>query len=208
MGDKDSWEPLPQRRKVNSRRRRSSLEPEKDESGNKVAKSDVYEDNVAKRQKAVRAENTLESTDGCDGEFYEYLDHTADVQCHVWGKTLEDAFMTMIPCMFNYMTDLTKIDIVPKHTIEFSVEAHDMESLLFRWMDEFLFRFCSDQFCCKKATIISFDREKFKIKVRGEGDIWDSTKHPQGTEIKAITYSNMQIHEKEERTDLYVIVDI
>jgi SHS2 domain-containing protein len=30
----------------------------------------------------------------------------------------------------------------------------------------------------------------------------------QGTEIKAITYSNMQIHEKDDRTDLYVIVDI
>jgi hypothetical protein len=33
-------------------------------------------------------------------------------------------------------------------------------------------------------------------------------RHPQGTEIKAITYSNMQIHEKEERADVYVIVDI
>jgi SHS2 domain-containing protein len=33
-------------------------------------------------------------------------------------------------------------------------------------------------------------------------------RHVQGTEIKAITYSNMQIHEKPERTDLYVIVDI
>lgn len=40
------------------------------------------------------------------------------------------------------------------------------------------------------------------------GDTFDQTLHPQGTEIKAITYSNMQIHETLERTDLYVIVDI
>ena len=40
------------------------------------------------------------------------------------------------------------------------------------------------------------------------GDTFDQTVHPQGTEIKAITYSNMQIHEKPERADLYVIVDI
>lgn len=38
--------------------------------------------------------------------------------------------------------------------------------------------------------------------------VWRSHRHPQGTEIKAITYSNMQIHEKEGRADVYVIVDI
>jgi len=37
---------------------------------------------------------------------------------------------------------------------------------------------------------------------------FDKKKHPQGTEIKAITYSAMQIHEVENRTDVYVIVDI
>lgn len=40
------------------------------------------------------------------------------------------------------------------------------------------------------------------------GDIFDPKKNTQGTEIKAITYSNMQIHEKEDRADLYVVVDI
>lgn len=40
------------------------------------------------------------------------------------------------------------------------------------------------------------------------GNIFDPSKHPQGTEIKAITYSNMQINENEDRCDLYVIVDI
>ena len=40
------------------------------------------------------------------------------------------------------------------------------------------------------------------------GDTFDQALHPQGTEIKAITYSNMQIHETPEKADLYVIVDI
>ena len=40
------------------------------------------------------------------------------------------------------------------------------------------------------------------------GETYDRVKHPQGTEIKAITYSNMQIHVTPERSDLYVIVDI
>ena len=33
-------------------------------------------------------------------------------------------------------------------------------------------------------------------------------KHHLGTEIKAITYSAMQLHEKDGRADVYVIVDI
>ena len=40
------------------------------------------------------------------------------------------------------------------------------------------------------------------------GDIYDPLKNPPGTEIKAITYSNMQIHETQDRSDVYVIVDI
>ena len=33
-------------------------------------------------------------------------------------------------------------------------------------------------------------------------------KHPQGTEVKAITYSNMQIHSDKPTHDIYVIIDI
>lgn len=40
------------------------------------------------------------------------------------------------------------------------------------------------------------------------GDTYDEVIHTPGTEIKAITYSNMQIHENLDRTDLHVIVDI
>ena len=40
------------------------------------------------------------------------------------------------------------------------------------------------------------------------GETFELGKHPQGTEIKAVTYSNMQINEKEDKVDVYVIVDI
>jgi len=41
-----------------------------------------------------------------------------------------------------------------------------------------------------------------------KGEIFDRSKHVPGTEVKAITYSAMQIHEGPERIDLYFIVDI
>ena len=39
------------------------------------------------------------------------LDHPADVQLHAWGTSLQHAFENIIPCMFNYMTDLSKVAI-------------------------------------------------------------------------------------------------
>ena len=83
-----------------------------------------------------------------------------------------------------------------------------MHTLLFAFMDEFLFHFSTDGFCCKEAKIIQLDRKAFSITVKGEGEKFDLSKHPQGTEIKAITYSNMQVHEKADKTDVFVIVDI
>jgi len=49
---------------------------------------------------------------------------------------------------------------------------------------------------------------ELKLRVRVHGCPFDRDKHTQGTEVKAITYSNMQIHKNEGRCDLFVIVDI
>jgi SHS2 domain-containing protein len=40
------------------------------------------------------------------------------------------------------------------------------------------------------------------------GEEFDKAKHPQGTEIKAITYSAMKIIENPYKVEIYVIVDI
>ncbi|KAI4499851.1 hypothetical protein M0802_005107 [Mischocyttarus mexicanus] len=140
---------------------------------------------------------------------YEYLDHTADVQLHSWGDNLEEAFEQCAIAMYGYMTDLNRVQITDIH--KFEVEGDDLESLLFQFLNELLFIFCAESFLvAKKVKINEFDRENFKIKGTIYGEEFDITKHSQESEVKAITYSAMQILDRPEfeRSEIFVIVDI
>eukprot|EP01039_Chlorochromonas_danica_P006046 gene6046-6659_t len=212
-----NWEPLPPRKKIKSTSEgdKPSIgsggldggEPAGSMSSAELASESIAR-NIAERQSHNRSHTTLQSKDGCAGEFYEYLDHTADVQCHAWGKDMIEAFENMAECMLNYMTDINLIALDPEETQEMTVSGHDMESLLYNYMNELLFRFITDSYCAVKVKITKFDREGFSLSATLQGDIFDLSKHSSGTEIKAITYSAMQIHEKPDRVDLFVIVDI
>ncbi|XP_065353726.1 protein archease isoform X1 [Cloeon dipterum] len=138
---------------------------------------------------------------------YEYLDHTADVQLHSWGDTVEECFEQCAVAMFDYISELDKCDILEMRRV--SVEGHDMLSLLYNFLDECLFMFnCEPFFLAKKVKIIEFDRTAWKIRAELYGEEFDLEKHPQGTEVKAITYSNMQVHEDKPQKEVFVIIDI
>ena len=69
---------------------------------------------------------------------YEYLDHTADVQIHSWGATLTEAFEQQVVGMMGLVTDLSTVNVDPSLEREVVVEGHDLESLLFHLLDEWL----------------------------------------------------------------------
>ncbi|XP_075544376.1 protein archease isoform X2 [Dermacentor variabilis] len=94
--------------------------------------------------------------------------------------------------MFAYMTEIDKVDI--HATCDIKAEAEDMVGLLYHFLDELLFVFSAEPFMIgKKVKILEFDKEAFRIKAKVYGEVFDLGKHPQGTEVKAITYSNMQV---------------
>lgn len=55
---------------------------------------------------------------------------------------------------------------------------------------------------------MEFDKTNFRIKAAAYGEEFQIGKHPQGSEVKAITYSNMQVHENEGKCEVFVIIDI
>ncbi|GIM01884.1 hypothetical protein Vretimale_6669, partial [Volvox reticuliferus] len=127
---------------------------------------------------------------------FEYLDHTADVQLHAWGRDLKEAFENCALAMFNYMSPLEYVR--PRTTRSYRAEGHDLPSLLFAFLDELLFVFATELFLAAEVKITSFDRNNFVIEAEGGGEIFDREMHEIGTEIKAITYSAMSITEQPE----------
>lgn len=139
---------------------------------------------------------------------YEFLDHTADIQIHSWGNSLEESFEQAAMGMFAYMTEIDGIENRDMKQIDIRAEG-DLKSLLYKFLSEWLEVYgTEDYFIARKIEINLFDRHELRIIARGYGETFDLSRHAQGTEVKAITYSNMQIHEEASTHDIYVIVDI
>ncbi|CEF65676.1 Protein archease [Strongyloides ratti] len=139
---------------------------------------------------------------------YEYLDHTADIQLHGWGSNIEEAFEQTIMSMFAYMSgDISEIENC--YTFDVTATGHDMKTLLFNLLNNFLYNFTTEPYFIPKIVkVLEFDRNEFKIVVRGYGESFDTSCHSKGAEVKAITFSNMQIHESSDKADVFVIIDI
>lgn len=146
------------------------------------------------------------------GCHFEYLDHTADVQLHSWGGSLERALEAVVVAMFGYMTDLRRVECRPEaRTVR--VRAHDATSLVFRFLQEWLSLFHESGFVARRVRVAgSVNRTEWTVEATATGEEYDPSRHTQGTEVKAVTYGSLKVIEDESsdssRCDIWVIVDI
>jgi SHS2 domain-containing protein len=140
---------------------------------------------------------------------FEFLDHTADIQIHSWGESFAQAAEQAVVGMFNYISDTSSVEVDASWNREVCAAGHDLQSLLYNFINDWLFEFCGNEFVPLTIRVVSCDLESFVIKSIGVGERFSRAKHDLGTEVKAITYSAMQINQRACGSyDLYVIVDI
>ena len=96
---------------------------------------------------------------------------------------------------------MNSVDLCGRYCIEAS--GHDALSLLYNFLNECLFLFSGEGIVCRHVHVPSLSRPSsthplWRVVGYAYGESFNTRKHaPVGTEVKAITYSHMQIFAKE-----------
>lgn len=138
-----------------------------------------------------------------------YEDHTADVQARCWGKSLEEAYnQTAYSLMATITPNLNKISSKVEKKIK--IEAEDKEALLFDFLSELLYIFDVEELVFNniKVQIIKESEDLYVLNALLSGEKFDISKHEIGVEVKAITYSFMEIAESKNRVEISIVFDI
>ena len=143
------------------------------------------------------------------GAGFVFMEHTADVSVRSWGRNLEEAFsQTALSLMTTITPNLKKISqLIEK---KFEIESEDKYALCFDFLSEFLYIFDVEDLVFSNVTVKSIQKieEKYKLIALAKGEPFDREKHEIGTEVKAITYSFMNIEENENKVEINIVFDI
>jgi SHS2 domain-containing protein len=140
---------------------------------------------------------------------FKFIEHTADVKVKAWGSNLEEAFSQVaLGLMATISPNLEKI----KHELvrEITIESEDKYALAIDFLTEFLYIFDVDALIFSEINIetIKLKNDNYQLKAIAKGEKFDKNTHEIGTEVKAITYSFMNIEEKQNEVTIDIVFDI
>jgi len=135
---------------------------------------------------------------------YELIDHTADIGIRVYGKDLKELFANAAFAMFDIIADLEGMKT--SVTVEIRKDAPNREELLITWLDELLYNFYTKGLIFSKFEILELDEEHISGKAIGRHI--GENKNRLKTEIKAATYHELKIENKDNLWQTQLIFDV
>jgi len=138
---------------------------------------------------------------------FEYLEEeaTADLAVRSYGATLEEAFVNMALGMMNAMTPLERVE--PKEEREFEVSGGDLGELLYNFLDELIFMKDVENLIFSKISV-EITEDQTKLRARCWGEPFDLTRHEPKIDVKAVTYSIMEVKKEVDGWTIRTVFDI
>lgn len=133
---------------------------------------------------------------------YKFLKHTADVKFQAFGKTEEEVFENTALALKEVMIKKIKIKSKIKKKIE--IGGKDKESLLYNFLEEFLFLLDSENFLLGEIKNIKIQDNKLEAEILGD----DAKNYKFSSDVKAITYNEMFVKKEKGRFICQVVVDV
>jgi SHS2 domain-containing protein len=139
-------------------------------------------------------------------EKFKFFEHTADAKFQAYGNSLEEAFSNAALAMFSIMVDYNKVEAKIKK--EINVSGNDLNALLYNFLEELLFLLDSESFLLNHIKKLSINKKDsiYHLNAITLGDE-ASDKYETKSEVKAVTYNEMEIHNKKPYS-VQVVVDI
>ncbi|MDZ7263208.1 MAG: archease [candidate division KSB1 bacterium] len=135
---------------------------------------------------------------------YTRLEHTGDVQIKVRGCSLPELFANSAYAMFDIITDASKI--TPQLSDIIEVSGMDLEELLVNWLSELNYLFVTESRVYCQFEIEHFSEHELSATVLGEK--FNPHKHPFHTEIKAVTFHDLQVKKIKDQWETKIVFDI
>lgn len=122
-------------------------------------------------------------------DWLEEIDHTADVGFIVRAYDLPDLFAHAAWGMFSIITDVANVASMEARHVK--VDAPDRAALLVAWLSELNYLHIVEHRLFSKFNIRRLTDEELEADVFGERI--DPARHPIYTEIKAVTFHDVEI---------------
>ncbi len=138
---------------------------------------------------------------------YRFLDHMTDAVIEAYGESMEKAFENAARGLNDTMIDLK--DVKPDREIRITAEGHDIESLLFDWLDKVMLLLVSDGIVMSDFSVkISKKPEGYTLEGTAYGEKLDLNKHAYKVEIKAVTYHEMEVRQDKDGVTVRFLLDL
>ncbi len=138
---------------------------------------------------------------------YRFLEHMTDAYVEVQGDSLEQAFELAAVALVDTMVDVKRVEPREEHKI--SAEGHDLESLLYNWLEEVMLKLLVEARALSQFTVsISKIDDGYRLEAMARGEPLDLEKHRYKVEIKGVTYHMMKIEKSDSVFRVRYLLDL
>ncbi len=135
---------------------------------------------------------------------FEILDHTADIGVIVYGENLKALFENAGKAFFHLITDMRKVK--PRLERKIVVRGEGLDRLMVDWLSELLYLHDVENLLFKEFKVESVGEDGLKAVAKGEP--FKEGFHVIKTEVKAVTYHQIEVRKEKGQWRSQVIFDL
>jgi len=142
---------------------------------------------------------------------YKFFDHTADIGVEISGLTKKELFANAASALFDILIESYDNKSKTAKGIQgrqktVTVNGTDVEDLLINFLREILYIFNGESWVVSNCKITECGNKRLKAQLKGEP--FNKKKHSIKTELKAVTYSGLNVEKQKSGWRARIIFDV